>query len=98
MKSRQALGLEREPHFVFQVVIPAQSLLFRSISVHDDFAEVPLTYLCVFGVWCRRCDNRIALVEVTSRPKIYQWFIPRLPRFKSIAESAARPERTITEM
>jgi hypothetical protein len=34
-------------------------------------AEVPLTYLCVFGVWCRRCDNRIALVEVISGPKIY---------------------------
>jgi len=33
----EALGLEGEPHFVFQVVIPAQSLLFRSVSVHDGF-------------------------------------------------------------
>src|ERR1700694_3444644 len=33
----EAPGLEGEPHFVFQVVIPTQSMLFRSISVHDDF-------------------------------------------------------------
>src|SRR5664279_6388645 len=32
----QALRLERESDFVFQVVIPAQGLLFRS-GIHDSF-------------------------------------------------------------
>jgi hypothetical protein len=34
-------------------------------------AEVPLTTSVYFGVWCRRCDNRITLVEVISGPKTY---------------------------
>jgi len=35
-----------------------------------------------FGVDCRRCDNRIPLVEVISGPRIYQWFVPRVPPFE----------------
>lgn len=35
-----------------------------------------------FGVYCRCCDNRIALVEVISGPRIYQWFVPRIPPFE----------------
>ena len=31
------LGLDRESDFVLQVVIPAQGLLLRSVSVHDEF-------------------------------------------------------------
>ena len=37
--------------------------------------------LCI-SVCCRRCDNRIALVEVISGPRIYQWFVPRIPPFE----------------
>ena len=40
-----------------------------------------------FGVYCRRCDHRIALVEVISGPKIYQWFVPRIPPFEVRCES-----------
>src|SRR5437867_6321663 len=31
------LGLDGESDFVLQVVIPAQGLLLRSVSVHDEF-------------------------------------------------------------
>ena len=34
---RDTLGLERESDFVVQVAMPAHGLLFRSISVHDNF-------------------------------------------------------------
>jgi hypothetical protein len=40
-----------------------------------------------FGVCCRRCDNRIALVEVISGPRIYQWFVPRIPPFEVRCEN-----------
>src|ERR1039458_3542197 len=32
-----ALGLKREPDFVFQVVVPSHGLLFRPICVRDGF-------------------------------------------------------------
>jgi hypothetical protein len=35
-----------------------------------------------FGVECRGCENRIAQVEVISGPRIYQWFVPRVPPFE----------------
>jgi hypothetical protein len=41
-----------------------------------------LTTSVYFGVECRSCDNRIPLVEVISGPRIYQWFVPRLPPFE----------------
>ena len=34
---RDTLGLERESDFALQVAMPAHGLLFRSISVHDNF-------------------------------------------------------------
>jgi hypothetical protein len=40
-----------------------------------------------FGVECRGCENRIALVEVISGPRIYQWFVPRVPPFEVRCES-----------
>jgi hypothetical protein len=44
--------------------------------------EVLVDTSVYFGVCCRRCDNRIALVEVISGPRIYQWFVPRIPPFE----------------
>ena len=43
--------------------------------------EVFMDASVYFGVRCRRC-NRIALVEVTSGPRISQWFVPRIPPFE----------------
>ena len=45
-------------------------------------AEVFLSTSVYFGVDCRRCDHRIPLVEVISGPRVYQWFVPRLPPFE----------------
>jgi len=44
--------------------------------------EVVVDTSVYFGVCCRRCDTRIALVEVISGPRIYQWFVPRIPPFE----------------
>jgi hypothetical protein len=41
-----------------------------------------LTTSVYFGVDCRRCDNRIPLVEVISGPRIYQWYVPHIPPFE----------------
>ena len=35
-----------------------------------------------FGVDCRQCDHRIALVEVISGPRMYQWLIPHISQFE----------------
>ena len=44
--------------------------------------EVFLDTCVYFGIYCRVCDNRIPLVEVISGPKVYQWFVPNIPRFQ----------------
>lgn len=49
-------------------------------------AEVPLTTSVYFGIDCRRCDHRIPLVEVISGPRIYQWYVPRIPPFEVCCE------------
>jgi DNA-directed RNA polymerase subunit RPC12/RpoP len=41
-----------------------------------------LTTSVYFGIDCRRCDQRIPLVEVISGPRIYQWFVPRVRPFQ----------------
>ena len=45
-----------------------------------------MTTSVYFGVECRRCDNRIPLVEVISGPRIYQWYVPRIPPFEVCCE------------
>ena len=50
-------------------------------------AEVLLSTSVYFGIDCRRCDKRIPLVEVISGPRIYQWFVPRVPPFEVRCES-----------
>ena len=45
-------------------------------------AEGLLTTSVYFGIDCRQCDHRIPLVEVISGPRVYQWFVPRLPPFE----------------
>lgn len=49
--------------------------------------EVLVDTSVYFGVCCRRCDHRIALVEVISGPKIYLWFVPRVPPFEVRCEN-----------
>ena len=46
-----------------------------------------MTTSVYFGIDCRRCDQRIPLVEVISGPRIYQWFVPRAPPFQVRCES-----------
>ena len=50
-------------------------------------AEVLLTTSVYFGIDCQRCDHRIPLVEVISGPRLYQWFVPRVPPFEVRCES-----------
>lgn len=46
-----------------------------------------MTTSVYFGIDCRRCDHRIPLVEVISGPRIYQWFVPKIPPFEVRCEN-----------
>jgi hypothetical protein len=52
-----------------------------------------LTTSVYFGVECRRCDQRIALVEVISGPRIYQWLVPRVPPFEVDCDNCGTSRR-----
>jgi hypothetical protein len=49
---RDAAGGEGEPDFVLEVVIPAQSFLFRTIGVDDDFVVDSFLANAVLGTGC----------------------------------------------
>ncbi len=59
-----ALCLEREADFVFQVVIPTHRFLFRSVSVHDGFVVDTVFSDLVFGRFSHRFASRIRRTEV----------------------------------
>jgi hypothetical protein len=61
-----ALCLEREADFVFQVVIPTHRFLFRSVSVHDGFVMDAVFADRVFGSLSHRLASRIRRTEVRA--------------------------------
>ena len=68
------LGLDRESDFVLQVVIPAQGLLLRSVSVHDEFVlDAVLSEGILFTFRHRRHSSFGARIRCTEVRPIFRW-------------------------